>query len=1144
VKVLWSRAHDQCAFPGCNQSLTADSVDATTGESLTNPIGQQAHIRSYKVKGPRYDPDYPAGKLHQYENLILLCPTHHDIVDANSGAAYTVDDLLSMRRAHEKQAQRRSDIEATIRKYVANRFDREDKVLFDQVEIRGPSVESMFVDVPFACKADAAVAEVMGRIARDAPGDAASDASPAGYVVTGAAQALLHPDWNSNALLVGGPGQGKSTLLQYVCQFYRARLLGKEQYTRKEQQLSEVTGLQRVPIRLDLREYANWANKTASKKSGDRSNKKARARDEGAWKTIEEYIAEEIGRVSGGRSFTVEDLGLLVSTDPVLLAFDGLDEVANLRFRETVSSQIVDTQVRLGVDAFDLTVLVATRPGGATSLLWSSDKFPKLNLQRLTFGLRLQYLQRWAAVAKLSQQATDRLQGTFLENQNVPHIRELASYPMQLAILLHLLQRRQLLPQRRTDLYDEYFKAFLDREQTEDKEPLLAEERQVIEDIHAYIGWYIHTQAEEGKSSGSIKRSELKAVLARHLEGRDDGQALASKLFSALTTRVLCLVERDPGSGEFQFDVQSLREYFAAVYLFDEAGRDSRDESLIALLKRPYWSNVSRFFVGRYSKGEVRGMRSVLQDIAASGLFGVHPILRSTATLFLNDRTYEGQKDGPIQEVVDFVLDGPGVVLAEDGLLDVAGAALEFSDRAGRQQAVHHLQTRLAEHPQPIIASALTASLRRHANESDGITDWWWERCDETFEWLDIASDLGVLGDLNQNREQRLAAMVARYKSGTRWLTEVLSTGGYSGDGDDILNVVKAELNDGAADAYRLTNRSLPVGRMVASAVVAMMRSHSPIRSAERDLSRTRIRGKNRGAALSAVVECAAELRPQGAINFSTDDWQRRLMRVATAWGDGWVLRQGVAVIPETIDLDRMAATVASKSPELQAALARESEARINHKNAAWWTRQFDEHQQDFEFRVWLFSLLTVASSGTVIDLAPQLEAAIDGLAPKHFVGMRDAIDRFRKYAIGRELVLQDALRLKRITLSVKALWMVRTVSTEGSIAWIDKRLAAMHDEVLKAEIGDVRDLVRAARGARVFRFETFNGLRTALPTGGWASEIKVGVLSAALAEKVLQRPEEWPGDLVQRAVESVEDRMLTSLEPVSRIADRESWFG
>nr|MDT0664916.1 hypothetical protein [Micromonospora sp. DSM 115978] len=258
-----------------------------------------------------------------------------------------------------------------------------------------------------------------------------------------------------------------------------------------------------------------------------------------------------------------------------------------------------------------------------------------------------------------------------MDNQHLPHIRELASYPMQLAILLHLLYRRQLLPQQRTDLYKEYLKTFLDREQGEDKEPLLAEERKVIEDIHAYLGWYLQAEVEEGESSGSIKRTELKKLLRQHLAGREEGQKLADQLFSAISTRVLCLVERDTGS--FQFEVQSLREYFAALYIFENApikGQgNSRDDCLNALLQNPYWSNVCRFFVGMFSQGEVRGIRHNLRELSKKTIFSVHPMLRSTAALFLDDRTYEGQKDEPIQEIVDFVLEGPGVVLAEDGLL-------------------------------------------------------------------------------------------------------------------------------------------------------------------------------------------------------------------------------------------------------------------------------------------------------------------------------------------------------------------------------------------------------------------------------------------------------------------------------------------
>ncbi|SUA31295.1 Uncharacterised protein [Mycolicibacterium fortuitum] len=225
VKVLWARARNQCAFPGCQQSLVEDSVDADTGESLTNPIGEQAHIRSYKVNGPRYDAHYPKEKLHTYENLILLCPTHHGMVDANNGAAYKAEELVTMREQHERRAERKCALEVTVNKYVAQRFSREDQVLFEQVDLNGPSVDSLFVDVPFACRPDAAIAELMQSIALVAPGDVASDESADGLVVTGAAQAILHPEWKSNALLIGGPGQGKSTLLQYICQFYRSRIL-------------------------------------------------------------------------------------------------------------------------------------------------------------------------------------------------------------------------------------------------------------------------------------------------------------------------------------------------------------------------------------------------------------------------------------------------------------------------------------------------------------------------------------------------------------------------------------------------------------------------------------------------------------------------------------------------------------------------------------------------------------------------------------------------------------------------------------------------------------------------------------------------------------------------------------------------------
>jgi len=80
----------------------------------------------------------------------------------------------------------------------------------------------------------------------------------------------------------------------------------------------------------------------------------------------------------------------------------------------------------------------------------------------------------------------------------------------------------------------------------------------VIEDIHAFLRWYLQKHTEGGKSSGQIARADLKRLLTEHLDGREKGQELAKQLFSAMESRALCLIEREPGY--FQFEVQSLRD--------------------------------------------------------------------------------------------------------------------------------------------------------------------------------------------------------------------------------------------------------------------------------------------------------------------------------------------------------------------------------------------------------------------------------------------------------------------------------------------------------------------------------------------------------------------------------------------------------
>lgn len=93
-KMLWGRSGNSCAW--CKIELIVEG----TSESDPTIVGQECHIRSEKLGGPRHDPAFPFESVDSYDNLLLLCPTHHRIVDDQQDK-YTVNDLINMKREHE-----------------------------------------------------------------------------------------------------------------------------------------------------------------------------------------------------------------------------------------------------------------------------------------------------------------------------------------------------------------------------------------------------------------------------------------------------------------------------------------------------------------------------------------------------------------------------------------------------------------------------------------------------------------------------------------------------------------------------------------------------------------------------------------------------------------------------------------------------------------------------------------------------------------------------------------------------------------------------------------------------------------------------------------------------------------------------------
>lgn len=96
-KILWGKAGATCSFPGCARALVADATEFDGSVIL----GEEAHIVAQSRSGPRGEHPAPGGDVDSYENLILLCEEHHNLIDRQPHT-YTVPKLLQMKKDHEQ----------------------------------------------------------------------------------------------------------------------------------------------------------------------------------------------------------------------------------------------------------------------------------------------------------------------------------------------------------------------------------------------------------------------------------------------------------------------------------------------------------------------------------------------------------------------------------------------------------------------------------------------------------------------------------------------------------------------------------------------------------------------------------------------------------------------------------------------------------------------------------------------------------------------------------------------------------------------------------------------------------------------------------------------------------------------------------
>ena len=102
LKTLFALSGNQCAHPECANPI----VESATGYSPKLVTGQICHIHAIGEKGPRRKPELTQKELNSPENLILLCPTCHAIVDGQY-ESYPAEMLKSWKHDHEDKMRNR-----------------------------------------------------------------------------------------------------------------------------------------------------------------------------------------------------------------------------------------------------------------------------------------------------------------------------------------------------------------------------------------------------------------------------------------------------------------------------------------------------------------------------------------------------------------------------------------------------------------------------------------------------------------------------------------------------------------------------------------------------------------------------------------------------------------------------------------------------------------------------------------------------------------------------------------------------------------------------------------------------------------------------------------------------------------------------
>ena len=868
-----------------------------------------------------------------------------------------------------------------------------------------------------------------------------------------------------------------------------------------------------------------------------------------------------------------------INLSSILLVFDGLDEVADINRRQEIVDEIGKGINRLREIAASLQVIITTRPAAfANSPGFLTKDFPHCQLGSLTRPLILEYAERWLRARRLQGRESAEVRNILKEKLDQPHLRDLAKNPMQLAILLSLIHNRgSSLPDKRTELYDNYIDLFFSREAQ--KSSIVREHRDLLINIHRYLAWVLQFETEEGKHRGSIAAERLEKLLFDYLSREGYETSLVQTLFSGMVERVVALVSRVEGT--YEFEVQPLREYFAARFLYVTAPysppgspkQGNKLDRFDAISRNFYWLNVTRFYAGCFDIGELPSLADRLEDLTKEDGYRQTNHPHYLAATLLTDWVF-AQHPKSLKKVASLMVDGLGLrlLLAANGRRLRMGRppTAEFLPvlprQCGRDELLAKCFQILRTHPLSDYATDTIDLIKLNAEISE-ISTIWFEETQSAKEhdrtrWIRYGLELGVLaqqsldriGTIMEDAPTEPQRLIFIYRARRIEFLE---------QNEDRVNTVITAILD---------RKLIPLGRRkVESILDCFAESLNAERYAysfeTRQLFPLKGLWENgrRFATLSAdlpcnehygiyekckdVIQVAIRESERPALEWASDitPWNNLVEKVRELFGDQWICLH-LANIAAGIRSIRQTCTEDSELLDDSRDLCRRVRyARLRAGQPKWWDRQFETAKNETDVATICLILITWAKPTTLLQLADKLNGSLKSLSHQTWA----RVAQFSTF-------IPQSMRYPREShFGVNALpndLSPRTIAALGFRAK-SETAKSLYERYLREYSGSDMFVWRMCLNVVFSRLRedpvnwpTYLSIIAAyekrqISSWPYINHADMENLPIDAAKKIVDSPERYPGLLVNFAQAMCRKELASRIKPVGTIARENNWF-